>query len=131
MVKAPKLPIFIAALSAMILVALAGCGGQSSPLPTDASNSPVPGGQEIRVVAKDNAFDPKSYTAAAGKPLRIIAVNEGQNVHEVEVKGLLPESKLTPGQDKVIDIQTLAPGTYRIYCEIHEDQGMEGELVVK
>lgn len=59
------------------------------------------------------------------------ATNSSQNVHEVEVKDLLPETKLSPGQSKSIDLQSAQPGTYRVYCEIHEVEGMEGELVVK
>jgi plastocyanin len=134
-----------AAFALLLASALAGCGDTSSatPVPTSPpSSSPAPTGTssgasntgdvtEIRIVAKDNLFDPASYTATAGKTLRIVAVNEGQNVHEVEVKGLMSETQLTPGQSKTVEVPNVAAGTYRIYCEIHEDSGMEGQLVVK
>ncbi len=138
-----KKVILVYALLAASLPLIAGCGSvdtNSAPTagsvsaPTLAATSSSGGGgdvQEIRVVAKDNVFDPKSYTAVAGKPLRITAVNQGQNVHEVEVKGLLPETKLAPGQIKTVDVPSVGAGTYRVYCEIHGDSGMEGELVVK
>jgi plastocyanin len=139
----------------LMIAGLAACGGNNgnggngesaSPsstasaatqAPTTANNSPTTpqvgaaGVQEVNIIAKDNQFEPKTYVVAANGSVRITARNEGQGVHEVEVKGLMPETKLSPGQSKSLDLQSIQPGTYIIYCEIHEDQGMEGELVVK
>lgn len=128
---------FAGVLATVCLPLVTACGSESATtvgtiVGTTVGVTPAAGDiQEIKVTAKDNMFDPKSYTAVAGKPLRITAVNEGQNVHEVEVKGLMSETKLLPGQTKTVAIQTLTAGTYKVYCEIHEDSGMEGELVVK
>ena len=126
----------VAALGVLAVGALYGCGQDGTSTSSTAtvgggSGGTQQGAQEINIVAKDNLFEPKTYTAEAGKPIRITATNSGQNVHEVEVKDLLPETKLSPGQNKSIDLQSAQPGTYRVYCEIHEDEGMEGELVVK
>jgi plastocyanin len=132
-----KRAVSVLALGILIAGALAGCGQDgtvTSPSATatgGSSGGTQSGAQEVNIVAKDNMFEPKTYTAEAGKPIRITATNSGQNVHEVEVKDLLPETKLSPGQNKSIDLQSAQPGTYRVYCEIHEDEGMEGELVVK
>lgn len=116
----------------LALAALSGCGADRSNSDPAADITPSPGdAQEIRIVAKDNMFDPKTYTAQSGKPLSLVALNEGQNVHEVEVKGLMSESKLTPGQSKTVSIGALTPGAYKIYCEIHSSEGMEGELIIK
>ncbi|HYP42080.1 MAG TPA: cupredoxin domain-containing protein [Chloroflexia bacterium] len=54
-----------------------------------------------------------------------------QNVHEVEVKELMPETRLAPGQSKTIDLPAQQAGTHSIYCEIHEDEKMEGEFIIK
>ncbi|HEX8221833.1 MAG TPA: cupredoxin domain-containing protein [Chloroflexia bacterium] len=134
--QALKRTVSVVALGVLAAGALYGCGqdgASTSPTATvgGSSGGTQSGAQEINIVAKDNLFEPKTYTAEAGKPIRITATNSGQNVHEVEVKGLLPETKLSPGQNKSIDLQSAQPGTYKVYCEIHEDEGMEGELVVK
>ncbi len=113
--------------AALTMLAMTGCGNNNS----DVGSSSVVPAQEIKVVAKDNVFDPKDYTAQAGKPVRLVVTNAGQNAHEVEVKGLTTETKLAPGQSKTFDLSNIAAGTYTIYCEIHEDQGMQGQLVVK
>jgi plastocyanin len=107
-----------------------GGSGGAAPTATTA-NGTSQNVQEVTIIAKDNAFDPGTYTVEAGRPIRLTVTNSGQNVHEVEVKGLLSETQLAPGQSKTVELQPPAPGTYRIYCEIHEDQGMEGEFVVK
>jgi plastocyanin len=132
-----------AVLSAAVGMSLAACGGEATPTGTTgaagsgaASGTATPAGSaggsstQVRIVAKDNLFEPMSYTVEVNS-FQIVAVNEGKEVHEVEVKGLLPETKLAPGQSKTVDVTGVQPGTYTIYCEIHEDQGMEGELIVK
>ena len=130
-----------AVLSAAAGMALAACGGEATPTTTGTSgntgaaagtSTPASSGSsaQVRIIAKDNVFEPMSYTIEGGN-FQIVAVNEGKEVHEVEVKGLLPETKLAPGQSKTVDVTNVQPGTYTIYCEIHEDQGMEGELIVK
>jgi plastocyanin len=125
------------AVGCLVMGALSACGGGGTASPATATTGGVStgtaqtGSQELTIVAVDNKFEPKMYTVQGGGPLHLVATNSGQNVHEIEVKGLLPESKLSPGQSKTVDLQSVQPGTYRVYCEIHEDEGMEGELVVK
>ncbi len=124
-------------LAAITMLTMAGCGSDASKPAATAgtgstgSTTPQAATQEVRIVAKDNMFDPKTYTVEAGKSIKLTAVNEGQEIHEVEVKDLMPETKLLPGQSKSVDLGALQPGAYKIYCEIHKDQGMEGELIVK
>ncbi len=116
--------------SAISLLALAtllgGCERAGA-----AATGPLPAGmQEITISAKDNYFDPKSVSLPAQK-VRVTFVNDGRNVHEPEIKGLTPETKLAPGQRVSFDITPKAGTTYRLYCEIHEAQGMEGTVTVK
>ena len=123
------LAVLMAALTAGL--SLAGCGASGPTPPTGASTGDSAGSQQITLTAKDNFFEPKTLQVEAGKPIQLTVVNGGQNVHEVEVKDLMPETKLAPGQSKTVDIPPQPAGTHRIYCEIHEDEGMEGELVVR
>jgi plastocyanin len=118
----------------LLALALAGCGGPGA----DSSSSTPVGGdagqpemQLITLTARDNLFEPKTVEVVAGKPIKLTVVNAGQNVHEVEVKDLMPETQLAPGQSKVVDIPAQQAGTHKIYCEIHEDVGMEGDFIVR
>lgn len=116
--------------SAISLLALAvllgGCERAGA-----AATGPLPAGmQEITISAKDNYFDPKSVSLPAQK-VRVTFVNDGKNVHEPEIKGLTPETKLAPGQRVSFDVTPKAGTTYRLYCEIHEAQGMEGTVNVR
>ncbi|MEO8284913.1 MAG: cupredoxin domain-containing protein [Chloroflexota bacterium] len=120
-------------VAVLLTLGLSACGGDATPTTTQLSGSPTTApatGAQVKIIAKDNMFEPVSYTIAAGS-FEIVAVNEGKEIHEVEVKGLFPESKLAAGQSKSVILTDVKPGTYKIYCEIHEDQGMEGELIVK
>ena len=127
--------IFATALLCVISALIfAGCGTAATPVPptqNPGSGSGQGDVQEITITSKDNVFDPASYTVEAGKPIKLTVVNAGQNVHEVEVKDLMPETKLAPGQSKTIDLPAQQAGTHRIYCEIHEDEKMEGEFIIK
>jgi plastocyanin len=120
-------------LRAILIVMLgsvaASCGGATS-----SSDGPTPATgdvQQVTITARDNEFDPKSYNVEAGTPIRLTVINAGQNVHEVEVKDLLPETKLLAGQSRTIDIPAQQPGTHTLYCEIHQDAGMRGEFIIK
>jgi plastocyanin len=134
-----KLPHILTVLMAALAVVLsiAGCGGgeaatpRTATTPAAASTSEPAGLQQVTLTARDNAFEPKTVQVEAGKPIRLTVVNGGENVHEVEVKDLMPETKLAPGQSKVVDIPAQPAGTHKIYCEIHEDEGMEGEFVAR
>lgn len=112
-------------LVAAASLVLGGCGlEQGAP----AASGPAPEGGEVKIVARDNVFDPKDVHLPAGKPVRVTFANEGKNVHEPEIKGLIGETKLVAGQSKSYDV-TAKPGTYRLYCEIHEGT-MEGTVTV-
>lgn len=104
---------------------LAACGTAASP--TNAASGAGSAGNtaSVRIVAKDNVFEPAAYTVTAGQPVKVTFVNEGKNVHEFEVKGLIPETKIQPGESRDFTV-TPEKKTYELYCEIHEDQGMKG-----
>jgi plastocyanin len=110
------------ALAVLVLVlALVACG-------TQENANAGPADSEVTINVKDNVFDPGTVTAPAGKAVKVTFVNQGQNIHEVEIKGLVAETKLQPGQSRSFTI-TPEQQTYKMYCEIHEDQGMIGQFV--
>lgn len=118
------------ALVCVLSVLLVACGddddddaGSSS---DDAASSPA--ANTIRIAANDNVFDPETVTALAGQPVTVTFVNEGDNVHEVEIVDLVRETMLQPGESKSFTF-TPEQKSYRMYCEIHEDVGMEGEFI--
>lgn len=120
----------------VLLALLPGCGAATgATTPTNDSGSAgataQPAAQQITIIAKDNVFAPTDYSAEAGKPLTVVLTNSGANIHEVEVKGLIAETQLAPGQSKRVALVNVAAGTYQVYCELHKDQGMMGQFVVK
>ncbi len=120
--------LLVSALPLLLLLTtlLAGCGEGGA---AAASGPPPAGVQEVRIAARDNVFEPKTVKLEAGKKVRVTFANEGKNVHEPEIKGLIGETKLAAGQSKSFDVTPKA-GTLRLYCEIHESQGMEGTVTV-
>jgi len=70
-------------------------------------------------------------TAPAG-PVRIHAVNIGGLPHNVGVRRVRISGEITRNQDLTLDLGTLAPGDYEMYCDIpdHEKLGMVAPLVI-
>ena len=116
---AARLLVTLAALT--LVFALGACG-------TQENANAGPADSEVTIDVKDNVFDPGTVTVPAGKAVKVTFVNQGQNIHEVEIKGLVAETKLQPGQSRSFTI-TPQQQTYKMYCEIHEDQGMVGQFV--
>jgi plastocyanin len=113
----------VAAGLILLVVSAAACGPSSTTAGGNASAA-----SEVRIAARDNQFAPQTVRAPAGKAVTVTFVNEGKNVHEVEIKGLVKETKLQPGESKSFTV-TPEKKSYEMYCEIHEDQGMTGEFV--
>ena len=126
--RRPWVVLWLLALGGAVVLAAcergqaAGVGGASGPLPA--------GAKEVVIAARDNFFEPKDVRLEAGKPVRLTLINEGKNVHEPEIKGLIPETKLAASQRKSFDV-TPEAGSLRLYCEIHEAQKMEGTVTVQ
>jgi plastocyanin len=110
---------------------LAGCGGSGGAgagAPATPVGTVAAAGETARIIVRDNAFEPMTVTATANQPVTVVFVNEGQNVHEVEIEDLIPETKIQPGETKQFTV-TPKQQSYKLYCEIHEDSGMVGEFV--
>lgn len=111
------------ALVGVLSVLLAACGDDDGAASAGSTDSPA--ANTIRIVTNDNVFDPEAVTAPVGEAVTVTFVNEGDNVHEIEIVDLVDETMLQPGESRSFTF-TPEQKEYRMYCEIHEDEGMTG-----
>ena len=148
----------LATLAAILLFALAGCGGSSnesspnagtntsggtpSPTPTPTATATAKsgggggGGETLQLTAPADGslkFDKKTLDAKAGK-VTIDLDNPSTTPHAVDIEG----NGVKEGSDTVTSSKTsvtadLKPGTYTFFCPVpgHREAGMEGTLTVK
>lgn len=114
-------------LTAITGVLLVGCGD-------DGGEVTLVEGEELRVLAIDNTFDPEETTIAAGTVVRW--VNNGRNDHNVlgpegGEEWEVPTEDFLPGDEA--EYRFTEAGEYRYYCSIHGtiDVGMIGTLIVE
>ncbi len=84
-------------------------------------------------------FEPATFTVAAGEDAQLLVTNDDAFLHDLA----LPEQDLavtvSPGSEALLDVSSLAPGAYTVYCTLHSDTGdpdadtagMAGTLVVE
>ena len=79
----------------------------------------------------NNTFVPSEITVAAGGTLKLLVHNGDFGVHTFTVIGLTSSTGIVGGSEKLVTIESPAPGEYEFACEIpgHEDQ--RGTLVVR
>ena len=138
----------VVALGALVL---AGCeadvdvnADNASPTaaPTDTAFQPIEEvdecaelsateGAPVTLTAMDNFFEPPCIAMSSTQQVAI--TNAGNQLHNFSVAEGDVDVDVEPGEDVETDeIGTdVAAGTYRFYCEYHEDQGMVGTLVVE
>ena len=140
-----KLPIGIAAVVVTALaVALAACGGDSSPTAaadtaaTGSAMSPAAAsGGTVKIAADPSqlAFTKTEITAPAGDDT-ISFDNPSSTDHNVQIEdanGSVIAGTDTISAGKTSTTADLKPGTYTFYCSIpgHREAGMEGTITVK
>ncbi|MCM8748065.1 cupredoxin domain-containing protein [Thermomicrobiaceae bacterium CFH 74404] len=113
------------ATAAVLVVVTAACIAPNRAAPTGEST-------EVRVVAREFAFEPAAIQVQAGRPITVILENQGAVEHEFEVHGVDFHLHAGPGQTVKGSLTIATPGTYDVTCEIpgHKEAGMAGELVV-
>jgi plastocyanin len=87
------------------------------------------GSHDVTVDAKDNEFQPKDLTAAAGD-ITVTLKNVGAAPHTFTAKDLKADKSANAGQTVTIDLKDVKPGTYKYVCIYHESLGMTGTLTV-
>lgn len=145
----PLRPRSALAITAILVVGLAACGGSSpvaSTAPVEESPVVTPiapfDGLVIEMVAKGQVFSKTELDVPAGTPFRILLDNQDdRTAHGVAIGvGDTPatarEAQLVfkgqilhgPGL-QAYDVSALAPGTYWFFCQPHAS--MNGTITVK
>lgn len=135
----------VAALS--LLTCLTGCRDDSATagsttIVVAASVNSVPAGPVITgsaateppavVELEDFMFAPSPIVVDQGSVLTLH--NDGYNTHNFHVEDQSIESAdVAPGDEVEVDLSSLAPGEYVVFCSIagHRDSGMESTLEVR
>ena len=141
--------------AAVLLVAVAGCGGSSNessknagsnttgatPTPTETPSATATaksggGGETVQLAAPADGslkFDKTTLDAKAGN-VTIDLDNPSSTPHAVAIEGNgVDQSSQTVTASKTSVTADLKPGTYTFYCPVpgHRQAGMEGTLTVK
>jgi plastocyanin len=105
------------ALSALLVLAAAGCGG--------ARDSAEPVATTEVAMAKSYRFDPKVIEVAAGET--VTWTNEDNFTHTVRVEDG-EDHEVGPGES--VEIAFDEPGTYDYVCTLHR-RDMDGTVIVE
>jgi len=99
--------------------------GQTAP-------APVPGADQVRVVARDFSFSPNQVRLAAGGTVNLVLANEGDVLHDVTIPALGFRLEATAGATATGALTVPRPGSYEFFCSVpgHQQAGMSGTLVV-
>jgi manganese oxidase len=110
-------------IAVVLVVVVSGGDGES------ATTTPFDG-TTLNLVLGDYVIQ-GDLTAPAG-PVRLQAVNQGGVPHNVGIRGGRISGEIKTGDSLTLDIGTLAPGTYQLYCDIvgHVEKGMVADLVI-
>ena len=127
--------LIVIALSAIVvaIVVLIGAVAVAAIVADDggATGGAGPSSTEIEVSLSEFAID-GNFTVPAGDVV-LDVVNDGTMEHNVILRGTdLRTPNLAPGGVAALDLGSLAPGTYELYCDVagHEAAGMVVDLVV-
>jgi manganese oxidase len=109
-------------------VAFAAQTGSGSPAASTPGTAPP---EVIPVQLAEFSFSPSPIQANAQD--RLDVTNTGSAEHNLIVRGTaVGTSDLAPGATEMLDLSSLSPGTYEIFCDIpgHEGAGMVGSLTI-
>ncbi|MEA3144245.1 MAG: hypothetical protein QOG31_1569 [Thermoplasmata archaeon] len=108
-----------ALLATALLLALAGCSGSTAP-------TTGPTADQTHIDLVDNRYQPTAATFKADQAAHF--ENKGTRAHTVTVHSnagaVLHDKTLQPGEKD--DYKFPAPGTYHVFCKIHD--GMQAEV---
>lgn len=82
---------------------------------------------EVEIEMADFSFNPTFVKLAAGANLKLSLKNEGALAdHTFTVDALSVDTQLKPAEGAEIVVQLPMTGTFRFYCRLHADRGMQG-----
>ena len=129
----------LATFAAVLVLALAGCGGDDEPSSSGDGSSSAPAagsGETLQLAAPEDGslkFDKTQLDAKTGT-VTIDFDNPSSTPHAVEIEGNgVDEASDTVTGDKTSVTADLQPGEYKFFCPVgdHAAEGMEGTLTVK
>lgn len=106
-------------LASLLAAALAGPGVLAPATPARAGEEPPLPVLHIR----DGRFEPATLVVEARKAFRLKVVNSGKHAVEFESFELDRERVVAPGQEIVVYLPALAPGSYEVFDDFHRDAG--------
>jgi plastocyanin len=121
---------------ALLVVALAGCGGSgSSGGGTTQQAAPSGSGKTVQIKETEYKLAPAKVTISSTGTVTFEATNAGQVEHALEIEGNGVEQKtatISPGSSAKLTVDLSMAGTYDLYCPIdgHRSMGMEATVVV-
>lgn len=84
----------------------------------------------IEVQMKKTEFEPHEIRASAGQ-VRVVVKNFDPFLHTFTLDDANVDVRVTPRQEKVIDLGNLSAGSYVFRCEVPGHEDMVGTLVVR
>jgi manganese oxidase len=91
----------------------------------------LPAGKAVTVDLTEFAIAPAAVSLSAADTVTV--TNSGQAAHNLKVKDTdIGTADIQPGGQATLDVSSLAPGTYDVWCDIpgHESAGMVGTVTV-
>lgn len=73
--------------------------------------------EPVRLMLKDNRFNPSEVQVPAGERFQIEVTNQGSKPAEFESKDLRIEKVVVPGGKIIVTAGPLKPGTYKFFDE--------------
>lgn len=134
----------------VVALATAACqadvdvGTDPTPAPTDTEPNFTPTvevgdcadltateGAPAGITMMDNFFEPSCVAVSSTQSIAL--TNAGNQLHNFSTENGEIDVDVEPGEDEETDEigDHLRAGTYRVFCEYHEQQGMVGTLVVE
>jgi plastocyanin len=137
--------VFVIVAVMLVTALVAGCGGRGAQQPAQpqpagqatpaAPEAQAPAGGEIKIVMKDNLFEPATVTIKAGQEYEFVAPNEGTTVHNLIIQAkdqagqdFASEIAVNAGQESRFKVKIDKEGTYKMICTYHPE--MVGEVKV-
>lgn len=106
-------------LAALLATALAGPAALVQTTAARAGDEPALPVLHIQ----DGRFEPATLVVKARKAFRLKVVNTGKQAVEFESFELDRERVVAPGQEIVVYLPALAPGSYGVFDDFHRDAG--------
>lgn len=131
-------------VAVMLVAALAaGCGGRGAEQPAQpqqpagqaSPGAEMASGGEVKIVMKDNVYEPTTVTIKAGVEYEFDAPNEGTTVHNLIIQAkdqvgqdFASDIAVNAGQESKFKVKIDKEGTYKMICTYHPE--MVGEVKV-